>query len=319
MKRAASPFSIRWEQFRQARLIHGSLWKMLVALAGIRLARLPIPSRRLRLWIYRGIYRKKYPPGLDENEAEMPLASYKSLNAMFTRGIKPQFRPIPAGTPQFLCPCDGVVQDVGRVEQGTLLTVKGIKYTLESLLPHTDTARFEGGHFLIVYLSPIHCHRVFSPHDGQLEQASHVPGFRLLVSPPYQRAEYPVYTLNERMIIGLTTELGPCLVVMVAGWGVGNITFPLAPEFRTRRKVAATRTWSPPASVQRGEWIATFELGSTAILFAPPAAVGYETLPLVSPGMEVKYGQPVFTYADPGNGDGACQTAAALAAGSVET
>src|SRR5262249_49426159 len=111
--------------------------------------------------------------------------------------------------------------------------------------------------------------------------------------PPYQRAEYPVYTLNERMILRFSTGLGPCLVVMVAGWGVGNITLPLAPEFRPRSRETATRTWSPPATVKRGDWVATFELGSTVMLLTPPAA---NVIPLVSANEEVKYGQPVLTY-----------------------
>jgi phosphatidylserine decarboxylase len=284
---------IRREQFRQAKRIHGGLLNLGVALLGIKLSRLPIPSKRLRVLLYRTVFGKKYPPGLDETEMERPLGEYPSLNAMFTRGIKPEHRPIPAGTPQFLSPCDGTVQDVGRVERGKILTLKEIEYTLESLLPCTDPRPFEGGQFAVIFLSPIDCHRVFSPQDGNLEEAIHVPGSRLLVHPPYQRAEYPVYTLNERMILRFATPLGPCLVVMVAGWGVGNITLPLAPEFRPRSAETARKVWSPPVSVKRGDWVATFELGSTAVLITPPA-VG--VAPLVSMNEKVKYGQPVFTY-----------------------
>jgi len=285
--------TIKREQFCQAKRIHGGLWKLFVAALGIKLARLRIPTKRLRLALYRSIFGKKYPPGLDESEAERPLWEYPSLNALFTRGIKPEFRPMPAGTPEFLCPCDGTVQEIGRLDHDRLLTLKGIEYSLGSLVPHTDTPPFENGHFAIVFLSPIDCHRVFSPQDGHLEEVVHVPGYRLLVHPPFQRAEYPVYTLNERMILRFSTSLGPCLVVMVAGWGVGNITLPLAPSFRPRSKVAATKTWTPPAAVKRGDWVATFELGSTAVLIAPPAA---NVTALVSTNEKVKYGQPVLGY-----------------------
>lgn len=182
-----SAISIRLEQLRQARRIHGGVWKLLVALVGIKLARLTIPSTRLRLAVYRGMFKKKYSPGLDENEAERPLGTYRSLNAVFTRGLKPECRPIAPGTPQFLSPCDGTIQDVGRVTDGKLLTLKGIEYTVTSLLPGTDPRPFEGGQYVVIFLSPIHCHRVFSPQDGYLEQAVHVPGYRLLVHPPFQR------------------------------------------------------------------------------------------------------------------------------------
>jgi phosphatidylserine decarboxylase len=287
--------AIQLEQFRQAKRIHGGLLRLMIALVGIKLSRLPIPSKRLRLSVYRGVFNKKYPPGLDEQEADKPLGEYASLNAMFTRAIKPEFRPIPAGTPQFLSPCDGTVQDLGRVAKGKLLTLKGIDYTLTSLLPGIDHKQFEGGHYAVIFLSPIDCHRVFSPQDGQLEQVTHVPGFRLLVHPPYQRAEFPVYSLNERMILRISTVLGPCLLVMVAGFGVGNITLPLAPGFRPHPKAAASRLWSPPPQVRRGEWVATFELGSTVVLFMPPMP---NVTPLVASNEEVNYGQPIFAYPD---------------------
>jgi len=285
--------TVKREQYRQAKRIHGGLPNLFVAALGISLSRVPIPVRRLRPSLYRGIFGKKYPPGLDENEAEMPLSAYRSINALFTRGVKPQYRPIPAGTSQFLCPCDGTVQDVGRIEPGRSLTLKGISYTLDSLVPGTDVCLFEGGHFAVIFLSPIDCHRVFSPQDGLLEEVTHVPGHRLLVHPPYQRAEFPVYTLNERMVLRLTTGLGPCAVVMVAGWGVGNIRLPMAPQFRPRSAEAASKTWSPPAPLTRGQWIATFELGSTVVLLTPRQA-GVTTC--VCSNEKVKYGQPLFTY-----------------------
>jgi phosphatidylserine decarboxylase len=284
---------IRREQIRQAKLIHGGLWKLFVALAGVKLARLWIPTKRLRLSVYRKVFGKKYPPGIDEDEAEKPLWMYSSLNALFTRGIKPEFRPIAPGAPQFLSPCDGAVQDVGRLNRDKLLTLKGTEYTLASLVPMVDTSAFDDGHYAIIFLSPIDCHRLFSPQDGRLEQAIHVPGYRLPVHPPCQKAEYPVYALNERMVLRLSTPLGPCLVVMIAGWGVGNITLHAAPDFKPRRKAATCETWPTPIAVKRGDWIATFELGSTAVLITPPGA---DVVSLISPNQKVKYGQPVFAY-----------------------
>jgi phosphatidylserine decarboxylase len=287
------PRAIKREQFRQAKQIHGGLWKFVVAVLGVKMARLRIPSKRLRMSVYRTLFGKKYPPGVNENEAEKPLWAYPSLNALFTRAIKPEFRPIPLGTPQFLSPCDGTIQDTGIFKSDKLLTLKGIEYSLTSLLPQIDTQPFENGHYTIVFLSPIDCHRVFSPQDGRLEEAIHVPGYRLPVHPPCQRAEFPVYALNERMILRFSTPLGPSLVVMVAGWGVGNITLPFAPAFRPRRKDLTCKTWSQPVDVQRGDWVATFELGSTAVLITPP---GMDVASLISPNEKVKYGQPLLTY-----------------------
>ncbi len=287
-----STADIKREQFRQAKQVHGGLWKLLVALAGVKLARLWIPTEKLRLSLYRAVFGKKYPPGISENEAELPLGMYSSLNALFTRGLKPEFRPIATGR-QFLSPCDGTVQDVGRLHRDKLLTLKGIEYTLPSLLPKVDTRPFADGHYAIIFLSPIDCHRVFSPQDGQLEQVIHVPGYRLPVHPPCQRAEYPVYALNERVILQFSAPLGPCLVVMIAGLGVGNITLPVAPDFKPGRKSLSGHTFSKPLEVKRGDWVATFELGSTVVLITPPAA---QAVSVVSPNQKVCYGQPVINY-----------------------
>src|SRR5262249_6100733 len=89
--RDKEPRTIRLEEFRQARRVHGGLWNLAVALLGVKLARVPIPSKRLRLSLYRTLFGNKYPPGVKEHEAERPLWAYPSLNAFFTRGIKPEF------------------------------------------------------------------------------------------------------------------------------------------------------------------------------------------------------------------------------------
>jgi phosphatidylserine decarboxylase len=285
--------SIRREQFRQARAIHGGLVNMLGTLLAIKLSRVPIPSRRLRLSVYRGAFAKKYPPGLDEFEAELPLWAYPSFNALFTRGIKPRCRPIATDNGQYLGPCDGTIQEIGRVENGRIITLKKIEYTLTSLVPGVNVAQFEGGNYSVIFLSPVDCHRVYCPQDGTLEQVTHVPGHRLLVHPPYQRSQYPVYTLNERMILGLSTPMGPCLLTMIAGWGVGNITLPLLPHFKPRSARMQSQRWENPPEVHRGQWLATFELGSTVVLITPPAE---GVVPLVGANTKVKYGQSLFGY-----------------------
>ena len=290
--------AIRSEQFRQARAIHGGFWRFCLALVAVKLSRLPIPSRRLRLRLFRDMFIRKYPPGLNELEAELPLDAYPSFNALFTRGVKPQYRPIPEGTPAIVSPCDGTIQDVGHVDGGRILTVKRIAYSLGSMLPGVDVSPYQGGQFAIIFLSPIDCHRVFSPTDGCLEEVTHVPGARLLVHPPFQRAEYPVYTCNERMIFRFSTPMGSYVLIMVAGWGVGNITLPMVPLFRPRSKQPGSSHCILRHTVKRGEWIATFELGSSVVVLT---AASLAATPLVSPNEKVQYGQPVFEYAAAGS------------------
>jgi phosphatidylserine decarboxylase len=281
----------RIEQFRQALSIHHGVLGMGMATLAVKLSRLPIPTRRLRLRLYRTIYGKKYAP-LDEAELDRPLWAYRSFNALFTRGVRPELRPIAPSADDLLCPCDGRVQEVGVIRDDRIITVKGIEYTLRSLLAASGAGTFNGGHYAVLFLSPADCHRIFSPQDGHVEEVIHVPGSRLLVHPPYQRKEFPVFSLNERVILRLRTQLGACALVLVAGWGVGHITLPLDRKFRVRRRKLRRKEYDPAVPVHRGEWIATFELGSTAILITEPSA-GWT--PRVGANDQVKYGQPMFS------------------------
>ncbi len=280
----------RLEQFRQARRIHGGTLNLAAAALGVRLSRVPIPMR-LRERLYRKIYGQKYK-ALNEAELDRPLSEFRSLNALFTRGLRPECRPIPDFDSQLLCPCDSTVQDVGQLHEGTLLTVKGIEYSLDSLLPTIDTRPFLNGAFTIFFLSPADCHRVFAPAAGAIHEILHIPGRRLLVHPPFQRKEFPVFTLNERVIIRMTTSVGECVLVLVAGWGVGNITFAHDTPLRLKRRRITRHEFVSPRLVERGEWIATFELGSTVILLAEP---NDELVAAIARDDHVRYGQPAFS------------------------
>ena len=285
-----SKAQVRMEQMRQACRIHGGTLNMLGAAIGVRLSRIPIPTAKLRRKVFHMLYGGKYG-ALDEAELEQPLEKFRSINELFTRGVRSELRPIPERTDQFLSPVDGTVQDIGRIENETVMTVKGIRYTLDSLCPETDTVPFRDGHFAILFLSPRDCHRVFTPATGTLERLVHVPGNRLLVHPPYQTPEYPVFSLNERLIMQLDTSLGRCLLIMVAGWGVGHITHPfrVSPRFSPRR--VSVTNMEPPRKMDRAEWIATFELGSTVILITEKGSVSE---PLTERDQTVRFGEPIF-------------------------
>jgi phosphatidylserine decarboxylase len=293
---------VKTEEIRQALAIHGGAFKLCTAALAVRLSRVPIPLKRLRLRVYRSIYGKKYA-ALDEKELEQPLWAYRSFNALFTRGVRPELRPIERSPGAWLCPCDGWVQDIGRVHQERILTIKGISYDFRDLLAEghfgrregqakADLPQYEGGRFAILFLSPADCHRVFSPQDGQIEEIAHIPGYRMLVHPPYQRKGFPVLTLNERVILRLKTALGSCILVLVAGWGVGNITLPRLPQFRPRPRRLIRVPLQPPVPVKRGDWIATFELGSTAVLILEPSE---HRVACVEREDKVRYGQPLFS------------------------
>lgn len=280
----------RWEQTRQAKSIHGGWLRMSLAATGVRLANMPIPSRRFRRRVFQSVYGSKYGE-LDETQLTRSLEEYRSLNELFTRDVAPSQRPITQETDHWLSPADGRVQAVGRIEDDSVLRIKECDYSVESLVPSLDVESFCGGQFLIGFLSPVDCHRVFCPAAGVIDSVVHVPGRRLLVHPPYQSPRYPVFTLNERVIIRLQTESGPVILVMVAGWGVGNITFPSRIQLPTHRRRITTLS-GLSVGVDQGQWLATFALGSTVILLLPRGSGGEQ---VVDAQDELRYGQPVIT------------------------
>lgn len=254
---------------KQACRIHGGPVSMVGAAMGVRLSRMPIP-RAFRKRVFTTMFGKKYDP-LTDAELEKPLTEFRSINELFTRGMPNHLRPVDIAAEQkFVSPCDCTVQEVGRLQDDTILTVKDIPYRLSSLAPESDTDRFRDGHFAILFLSPRDCHRIFSPQTGTLEAITHVPGYRLLVHPAFQKKEFPTFTLNERLIMELTTELGRCLLIMVAGWGVGHITHPFPTGLKPNGRRVTRVELSPPKHVEAADWLATFELGSTVVLITEP-------------------------------------------------
>ena len=310
----------RLEQIRQARKIHGGMVNMCAAAVGVKLSRLRIPSRKMRERMWRSIYGHKYQ-ALREEEMDRPIGDFRSFNELFTRGLRAECRPLSEADGQFVCPCDGTVQDMGILNRNSLLTAKGIEYPLEDLVPGIEVSPFENGNFSIFFLSPADCHRVFCPYEAMLQGVTHVPGRRLLVHPPYQRKEFPVFSLNERIILHLETEIGRCLLVLVAGWGVGNITYPFAARCRVSNRRLSLRSiplrrnrtkkikpnkrvrmsrhqitragFEEPLRFERGQWIATFELGSTVILITPPQE---DAMAHIETDQKVNYGQPAYSF-----------------------
>lgn len=283
---------IRDEEAVQAKRIHGSLYRHIFARFLLSISRTWLPTKQLRLRIYRFLYGAKYSPMNDESE--LPLYEYKSINALFTRGIKSCCRPIDARQSSFICPSDGNVQDIGQIHNDQIITLKDIQYSPKSLLPGIKQKTFDEWNYAVICIGlDEDCHRVFSPYDGYLEEIIHVPGACLVVNPLFQRPEFPVYTLNERMIFRFSTSGGdPFIVVMVAAWGVGNITLQKVQGIQAKSSSLTSTLLDSPVQFKRGEWFATFELGSAVILLTYPDINKHF---VVSPNEKVKYGQAILS------------------------
>lgn len=116
--------------------------------------------------------------GLNIEEAEHSLLEYESLQSLFTRRLKPGQRPQDAMIPGFInSPVDARIIACGRIEKDMAIQAKGLPYRITELLKHDLNAkRFEGGHYLTLYLAPKDYHRIHVPLNGHVNSLGRVEG-----------------------------------------------------------------------------------------------------------------------------------------------
>ena len=204
-------------------------------------------------------------------EAEFPLADYPSLQALFTRRLKAGLRLQAPALPGFVnSPVDGRIIAGGRIESGTAIQAKGLPYHIAELLKHDlDAARFEGGHFLTLYLSPKDYHRIHVPLEGRVSAVSRVEGELWPVNDASTSHMPRLYERNRRATwIALGT--GPCeglevAAVLVGATHVGGVV--IAGRWLAERALPKNGGLSvgmlPCAP---GDDLGTFEFGSTVVL-----------------------------------------------------
>ena len=169
--------------------------------------------------------------GVNLNEVEKPLKSYRSFDAFFTRDLKAGARKSESSPGLLSSPVDGVLLESGPISNKQLLQAKGVPYTLDELCPLTDTTIFEEGSFATIYLSPKDCHNIYAPYDGLLTDITHIPGKLYPVREPYISHFKNLYTKNERLNLYFDTDLGKMSVILIGAFNVGTMTTPLDPSF----------------------------------------------------------------------------------------
>ena len=235
-------------------------------------------------------FAARYRLDLEEAEHADPTA-YPSLNALFTRGLNPGARPLPADPGALASPCDGTVSAVGTFDAAALLQAKGVAYPPAELLAGMGGEALGSGAYLTLYLSPQDYHRLHAPLDAVLRTERHVPGRLLTVAPPAVRAVPRLFARNERLVTVWDTAAGPMAVVAVGALHVGSIktTWPGVAE--AARGEAAHYPEGCGPRLARGDELGRFNLGSTVILLLPHGSVRWRAD--LAPGRRVAMGEPV--------------------------
>jgi phosphatidylserine decarboxylase len=253
--------------------------------------RLPGPLQRLQIRAFARTF------GVDLDEVREPLDSFACLQDFFVRELADGARPLPDDPRAFVSPCDGAWGASGRVEDGTLLQVKGRPYALAALLGDAaQAARYEGGWFATLYLSPRDYHRFHAPCDARVRRLRYLPGSLWPVNRAGVEGVEGLFAENERLcatfdLPGASGAEALCIAA-VGATVVGKVKVDFD-SLETNRPgaEACLRSYEEGAvALARGQQWGRFEFGSTLVLVARAEAV--ELAPR-APGTPVRLGEAI--------------------------
>ena len=225
-----------------------------------------VPVKNLIISIYTHLNPVKMHEAIEED-----MFAYESLNAFFTRALKPESRPFEQNEAHWLCPVDGSVSQAQAIKNGRIFQAKGHDYSLMELLAGDEKLAdtFKDGHFATLYLSPRDYHRIHMPTDGTLKSMRYVPG-RLFSVAQFTVNHIPrLFARNERVICYFETEQGPMVMVLVGAINVSAMeTIWHGPITSKAKKIKYFDYSDKNIQLKRGEEMGRFNLGSTVIVLA---------------------------------------------------
>lgn len=208
---------------------------------------------------------------VDMTEAEQEnISDYKSFNRFFTRALKTNIRPIDDTENSLCSPVDGCFSQLGKIDAGTLVQAKKHTYSCADLLAGNDAVaqHYQNGSFATIYLSPRDYHRIHMPIDGQLISSTYVPGRLFSVAPDIVNNIPRLFARNERVICEFATQHGRLAVIMVGAINVAAIETIWHGLVTPPRKFGVRQLTRYDVSVNKGQEIARFNMGSTVILLS---------------------------------------------------
>ncbi|SNR65759.1 phosphatidylserine decarboxylase [Methylobacillus rhizosphaerae] len=234
---------------------------------------------------------KRYQVNMLE-AANPDITSYATFNEFFTRALKPGIRPLAQAAQ--VCPVDGAISQVGRIEQNQIFQAKGHQYSTRALLGgNAEMAQtYENGQFATIYLSPRDYHRIHMPCDGQLLSMTYVPGELFSVNPVTAQHIPGLFARNERVICEFENTDGKFALVLVGATIVGSMATVWHGLINPPRP-GSIRTWDYrkyKRQLKQGDEMGRFLLGSTVVLLYP-AEFQLEFQPDWQPARPVRLGE----------------------------
>ncbi|NDE14752.1 phosphatidylserine decarboxylase [bacterium] len=277
-------------RFAVLRLFLGIVPRNTASLVTGRVARWRLPA--IFQAIANSLFIKAFRLNMGEAHPAEPGA-YASIEDLFIRRLRPGIRPVQS---RYVSPADGYLAWSAPLHHGAAIQAKGIDYNPAELIwgKGADSREREPGElswFTTVYLAPHNYHRVHSPVAGTIREARYIPGDLWPVNDPFVRFLPDLFLRNERLVFDLELAGGTGMrayVVMVGAFNVGRMTTHLIPGFATNdqwfREISRDgrqKSWSMegqaaagshPVTVDTGEELGAFLLGSTVVIVLNKAA-----------------------------------------------
>ncbi|WP_409251445.1 phosphatidylserine decarboxylase [Bacillus sp. SCS-153A] len=193
-------------------------------------------------------YIKAY--NINTGEIEKDAASYPNLHSFFIRSLKEGVRTVEGEEDDVISPVDGMLADAGTISESLNMHVKGKDYSIEEMLGSREKAsEYEGGQYMILYLSPADYHRIHSPVRATVLNRWELGRHSYPVNDAGLKWGVRTLSKNYRSITEVSHVYGKMCLVKVGAMFVNSISY-----------TNEEKEW------QKGGEIGYFSFGSTVIL-----------------------------------------------------
>ena len=215
------------------------------------------------------LYIKMFKINISECEEEN-IEKYNTFCDFFTRKLKKGIHVIDKSNKSVVSSCDGRILQFGQIEDKSILQVKGIKTSIQSLLCNDKelSSIYSKGSFLTIYLSPKDYHRVHSPANGKLMKTLHVPGRLFSVADHAVECIKDLYAKNERLVCHFKDDSINFSVIFVGAINVSSIETQWKGEVSPPmpKKLISTKYGNKNIVINKGDEVGMFKSGSTVVL-----------------------------------------------------
>ena len=235
-----------------------------------------------------------------EEALEQDISKFDTFNAFFIRRLKPEKRSICKKEQSIVCPVDGEISQIGSIKENKVFQAKGRTFDLFKFLGGDENLceEFQNGSFSTIYLSPKDYHRVHVPFSGTLRSMCYIPGKLFSVNHATVDSVDNLFDKNERLVTIFDTTNGPMAIILVGAMIVAGIhAVWYEKDFKGQRKIKKInypKSGAKSVTLQKGEELGHFELGSTVVICFPDGKMKWEKQ--LKSGSDVQMGQMLGTF-----------------------